>query len=118
MTPTPPGRRTPWNGIAGGAVLTACAACCAGPGLAVLAALGVTSTVLVAFLPVAAVALLVLVVGWLVWRRHARSRPAAGTIVDLGLPVAPDRSGIASRPAGPGVSQEPGTGQPDHRLAP
>lgn len=115
---TRPGSRTPWSGIAGGAVITACAACCAGPGLAVLAALGVTTTILAVFLPVAAVALLVGAGGVVLWRRRARSRASGGNIADLGLPTAPDRAEHPPRPASPGAEREPGTGQPDDRLAP
>jgi hypothetical protein len=69
-----------------GAAVAACAVCCAGPLLALLTAIGMTSAVLAVAVPAFAIvaAVSALAVVWL--RRRSRSRrPAPGRVTDLQL---------------------------------
>ena len=88
-----------------GAALAACAVCCAGPVLAVLAAVGVSAGVAAAAVPALAVVALAAFGGvwWLRRRARARCAVAAAGSQDLGLPtVGPPAEQQADpvRPAG------------------
>ncbi|NEE09520.1 hypothetical protein G3M58_24075 [Streptomyces sp. SID7499] len=85
----------------GAAAVAACAVCCAGPLLAVLGGIGVTSAIGALWMPVLAVLAVAEAVGFAVVRRR-RKRAACRTIpapADLGMPTvgAPPRDSAAPR---------------------
>ncbi|WP_405192801.1 hypothetical protein [Streptomyces anulatus] len=91
MTASSPGSRSsrPWGAFgAGAAAVAACAVCYAGPLLAVLGGIGVTSTIGALWVPVLAVLAVAAGLGVLVVR-HRRRRASCGTArarADLGMP--------------------------------
>ncbi|MGW5276936.1 hypothetical protein ACWEQP_31240 [Streptomyces sp. NPDC004044] len=99
MTPTPsPSRPSgPWSTVlAGLAAVAACAVCCAGPLLAVLGGIGLTSAVLAFWIPALAVSAAVAGLAFVLIRRRRRSAACSTDekgLVDLGMPTAPDRTG-------------------------
>ncbi|MFG2302442.1 hypothetical protein [Actinacidiphila glaucinigra] len=95
MTTTPPSRpSTPWGTIgAGVAALAACAVCCAvccaGPLLAVLGGIGITSAIGALWMPALAVLAVAAAVAVVVVhrRRRAASCRTTTTHADLGMPT-------------------------------
>ncbi|WP_245173652.1 hypothetical protein [Streptomyces aureus] len=90
MSPSSPRPFRPWGTLGvGAAVAAACAVCCAGPLLAVLGGLGVTSAVGALWMPALAIPAIAAGLGVLVVRRrrrkascHTQAAPA-----DLGMPT-------------------------------
>ncbi|MFF7976609.1 hypothetical protein [Streptomyces sp. NPDC007905] len=90
MTASSPRPSRPWGTLgAGAAALAACAVCCAGPILAVLGGIGVTSAIGALWMPALAVLALVAGLGVLVVRRRRRTASCrtAGAQADLGMPT-------------------------------
>ncbi|MGP4012492.1 hypothetical protein [Streptomyces sp. 4N124] len=90
MTASSPRPSRPWGAFGAGAfAVAACAVCCAGPLLAVLGGIGVTSAIGALWVPVLAVLAVAAGLGVLLLRR--RRRTAACRIVpavaDLGMPT-------------------------------
>ena len=103
MTTTPSSRSSgPWGVLGtGAAAVAACAVCCAGPLLAVLGGIGVTSVIGALWMPVLAVLAVAAAVGFAVVRRRRKRdacRPTPAP-ADLGMPtvVAPPRDSAAPR---------------------
>jgi len=95
MTTSSPSPRPsrPWGTLgAGAAAVAACAVCCAGPLLAVLGGIGVTSAIGSVWIPALAVLAVTAGLGALIVRRRRRT-PACRAVparADLGMPtVAP-----------------------------
>ncbi|MGW3661027.1 hypothetical protein ACWD6R_37725 [Streptomyces sp. NPDC005151] len=89
-------RSGPWGtALAGLAALAACAVCCAGPLLAVLGGIGLTSAVGAFWMPALAVVAAGAGISFVLVRRRRRA-VACSTgdegPVDLGMPTAPDRA--------------------------
>ncbi|MGW2787553.1 hypothetical protein ACWC3X_41215 [Streptomyces populi] len=81
-----PSRR--WGTLgAGAAAAAACAVCCAGPILAVLGSIGVTSAVGALWMPALAVLALAAGLGVLAVRRRTASCHTAPARADLGMPA-------------------------------
>ncbi|MGW3457999.1 hypothetical protein ACWDRL_31525 [Streptomyces albidoflavus] len=92
MTASSPGSRSsrPWSAFGtGAAAVAACAVCCAGPLLAVLGGIGVTSAIGALWLPVLAVLAVAAGLGILVVRRRRRTASCrtAPAQADLGMPT-------------------------------
>ncbi|WP_329258509.1 hypothetical protein OG223_37515 [Streptomyces sp. NBC_01478] len=91
-TPSSPRPARPWGTLgAGAAALAACAVCCAGPLLAILGGIGVTSAVGALWMPVFAVLAVAAGLGMLMVRQRRR-KAACGTApalapTDLGMPT-------------------------------
>ncbi|GAA0658792.1 hypothetical protein GCM10010193_06930 [Kitasatospora atroaurantiaca] len=86
MTTTSPRPSRPWGALgAGTAAVAACAVCCAGPVLAVLGGIGITSAIGAMWMPALAVAA---GLGVLVLRRRRRTASCrTGPVpADLGMP--------------------------------
>jgi hypothetical protein len=82
----------------GALMAAACVACCAGPILSVLAAIGLTSAVAAVWMPVfGVIAVFTVVGGWSVHRRSRRSAAGCGAhhsgVVDLPMPTGSARPG-------------------------
>ncbi|WP_262418172.1 hypothetical protein [Streptomyces sp. SP2-10] len=103
MTTSSP-RPPRWGALgAGAAAVAACAMCCAGPLLAVLGGIGVTSAIASLWLPVLAVPAVVAGIVALVLRRRRETAACrtASTRADLGMPAigaAPEKPGARQRP--------------------
>ncbi|WP_405819508.1 hypothetical protein OG241_29745 [Streptomyces sp. NBC_01390] len=97
-TPPSPRPARPWGILGTGtAALAACAVCCAGPLLAVLGGIGVTSAVGALWMPVLAVMAVAAGLGVLMVRRRRRKVACrtAPALTDLGMPTlgrGPDES--------------------------
>ncbi|MFF4541077.1 hypothetical protein [Streptomyces aureus] len=90
MSPSSPRPFRPWGTLGvGAAVATACAVCCAGPLLAVLGGLGVTSAVGALWIPALAIPTVAAGLGVLVVRHRRRkaSCRAQAAQADLGMPA-------------------------------
>ncbi|MFB7116334.1 hypothetical protein [Streptomyces sp. NPDC056190] len=90
MTTSPSRPSRPWGTLsAGAAALTACAVCCAGPLLGVLAGIGVTSAIGALWMPALAVLTAAATVSFFVVRRRrkAATRSTTPTRADLGMPT-------------------------------
>lgn len=90
MTTSSSGPSRPWGTLAAGAAaLTACAVCCAGPLLAVLGAIGVTSAIGALWMPVLAALAVAAIVAFVVVRRRRRAAACRTTPArtDLGMPT-------------------------------
>ncbi|MEU0836482.1 hypothetical protein [Streptomyces sp. NPDC005969] len=89
MTTTSPRPSRPWSTLGAGAAFAACAVCCAGPILAVLGGIGVTSALGALWMPALAVLAVAAGLGILVVR-HRRRTAACRTApapADLGMPT-------------------------------
>ncbi|MFJ9968711.1 hypothetical protein [Streptomyces avermitilis] len=99
MTASSPRPSRPWGTLgAGAAALAACAVCCAGPILAVLGGIGVTSAIGALWMPALAVLAVAAGLGVLVVRRRSRAASChtAPVPADLGMPTLgppPDEAG-------------------------
>ncbi|MGW2822743.1 hypothetical protein ACWC24_17355 [Streptomyces sp. NPDC001443] len=91
MTASPSPRPSrPWGTLgAGAAALAACAVCCAGPILAALASVGVTSAIGALWMPALAVLAVTAGLGFLVVRNRRRTTSChtAPSRADLGMPT-------------------------------
>ncbi|MET8450972.1 hypothetical protein [Streptomyces sp. NPDC005209] len=90
MTASSPRPSRPWGTLgAGAAALAACAVCCAGPILAVLGGIGVTSAIGALWMPVLAVLSVAAGLGALVVRHRRRTTSChmAPPPADLGMPT-------------------------------
>ncbi|MFG2683082.1 hypothetical protein [Streptomyces sp. NPDC048392] len=90
MTASPPRPSRPWGTLgAGAAAVAACAVCCAGPLLAVLGAIGVTSALGALWMPALVVLAVAAGLGILVvrHRRRTASCSTAPVSADLGMPT-------------------------------
>jgi hypothetical protein len=86
-----------------GAAVAACAVCCAGPLLALLAAIGLTSAMLAIAVPAFAIVAAVSAVAVMWLRRRSRSRcPAPRRVTDLQLTTVHPADPAPPDPAGPG----------------
>jgi len=106
MTSTPPPNRPahPWGAIGtGAATLGFCAACCAGPVLALLGGIGAGVAVAAVWMPALAVVTVAAGLGVFAVRRRRRRatcRPGQAGVVDLGMPtLAPPGPAPAAAPS-------------------